>query len=180
MLLYGAGLRGCEARRLKLCDIDTGAAMLTIRDTKFYKTRLVPLGTDLNGLAIGYLKWRLASYPLRKQDECLLVGRDGAPLRDYGIRRAFARLRVAADITRHDGARYQPRLHDLRHSFAVDRLTAWYREGKDVQKLLPALSTYLGHNSVAATQVYLTMTPELLRQASRRFQTYALGENDHE
>jgi site-specific recombinase XerD len=180
LLLYGAGLRGCEARRLKLCDVDIRAAMLTIRDTKFYKTRLVPLGTDLNGVVAEYLEWRLAGHPLRKQDECLLVDRNGAALRDYGIRRAFADLRVAADITRHDGARYQPRLHDLRHSFTVDRLTAWYREGKDVQKLLPALSTYLGHNSVAATQVYLTMTPELLRQASRRFQTYALGESEHD
>jgi site-specific recombinase XerD len=180
LLLYGAGLRGCEARRLKLCDVDTGAAMLTIRDTKFYKTRLVPLGTDLNALVIEYLEWRLALHPLRKRDEPLLVDRNGSPLRDYRIRRAFARLRIAADITRNDGARYQPRLHDLRHSFTVDRLTAWYREGKDVQKLLPALSTYLGHNSVAATQVYLTMTPELLREASRRFQTYALGEGQHE
>lgn len=180
LLLYRAGLRGCEARRLKLSDVDTRVAMLTIRDTKFYKTRLVPLGTDLNALVTEYLEWRLAVHPFGKQDECLLVDRNGAPLRDYGIRRAFARLRVAADVTRHDGARYQPRLHDLRHSFTVDRLTAWYREGKDVQKLLPALSTYLGHNSVAATQVYLTMTPELLRQASRRFQTYALGEGEHE
>lgn len=150
--------------------------MLTIRDTKFYKTRLVPLGNDLNRLIADYLEWRLAVHPLRNQDECLFVDRNGAPLRDYGIRRAFADLRVAADIMRHDGARYQPRLHDLRHSFTVDRLTAWYREGKDVQRLLPALSTYLGHSSVAATQVYLTMTPELLRQASRRFQAYALGE----
>jgi integrase/recombinase XerD len=134
----------------------------------------------LNGFVTEYLEWRLAVHCLRKQDECLLVDRNGAPLRDYGIRRAFARLRVAADIMRHDGARYQPRLHDLRHSFTVDRLTEWYREGKDVQKLLPALSTYLGHNSVAATQVYLTMTPELLRQASRRFQTYALGQGEHD
>lgn len=176
LLLYGAGLRGCEARGLKLPDVDTRAAMLTIRDTKFYKTRLVPLGNDLNRLIADYLKWRLAVHPLRNPDECLFVDRNGAPLRDYGIRRAFADLRVAADIMRHDGARYQPRLHDLRHSFTVDRLTAWYREGKDVQRLVPALSTYLGHSSVAATQVYLTMTPELLRQASRRFQAYALGE----
>lgn len=176
LLLYGAGLRGCEGRRLKVADVDTPAAMLTIRDTKFYKTRLVPVGRDLNGVIAAYTEWRLATHPLRNREEYLFVDRNGAPLRDYAIRRAFADLRAAAGVKRNDGARYQPRLHDLRHSFAVDRLTTWYREGKDVQKLLPALSTYLGHISVAATQVYLTMTPELLRQACRRFERYVFGE----
>ena len=68
-----------------------------------------------------------------------------------------------------------PRLHDLRHSFAVHRLTAWYREGADVQRLLPALSTYLGHSDLEGTKVYLSMTPELLQQASLRFARYAAG-----
>ena len=78
-----------------------------------------------------------------------------------------------------DGARYQPRLHDVRHTFVVNRLTTWYRDGADVQALLPRLSTYLGHVNVAATQVYLTMTPELLRVACARFERYAgLEDND--
>jgi integrase len=72
--------------------------------------------------------------------------------------------------------RYQPRLHDFRHTFAVSRLIAWYREGKDVQRLLPHLSTYLGHYNVASTQRYLTMTAELLQEANRRFERYALPE----
>lgn len=180
LLLYGAGLRGCEARLLKLSDVDTPAARLTIRDTKFYKTRLVPLGSDLNGVIAEYAEWRVAVHPVRNDDESLFVDRKGAPLQDYVVRRAFADLRIAAGVKRNDGARYQPRLHDLRHGFTVDRLTAWYREGKDVQKLLPALSTYLGHINIAATQVYLTMTPELLRQACRRFERYAFGEVEHE
>lgn len=180
LLLYRAGLRGCEARGLKLCDVDNAAAMLTICDTKFYKTRLVPLGADLNRVIADYAEWRVAAHPPRNGDESLFVDRKGAPLRDYAVRRAFADLRIAADIRRNDGARYQPRLHDLRHAFTVDRLTAWYREGKDVQKLLPALSTYLGHINIAATQVYLTMTPELLRQACRRFERYVFGEGAHE
>jgi len=66
-----------------------------------------------------------------------------------------------------------PRLHDLRHTSAVHRLTSWYREGKDVQQLLPQLSVYMGHAQLAATQVYLTMTPELLHEASLRFEQYA-------
>ena len=83
-------------------------------------------------------------------------------------------------MRRSDGARYQPRLHDLRHSFAVHRLTSWYRQGADVQTLLPYLSTYLGHVNLAATQVYLTMTPELLQEAARRFQQYAFEERYHD
>jgi integrase len=67
-----------------------------------------------------------------------------------------------------------------RHAFAVHRLTAWYREGKDVQKLLPLLSTYLGHTSIACTQIYLTMTPDLLHEASKRFAQYAFGEVSHD
>jgi site-specific recombinase XerD len=180
LLLYGAGLRGCEVRCLKSCDVDLKAAMLTVRDTKFYKTRLVPLGCDLNEVMIDYTEWRLAHHALRDRDEYFFVDRNGAPLRDYAMRRAFAHLRIAAGVQRNDGARFQPRLHDFRHSFTVNRLTTWYQEGKDVQKLLPALSTYLGHINLAATQVYLTMTPELLRQACRRFEGYVFGEGGHE
>lgn len=72
-------------------------------------------------------------------------------------------------------ARYQPRLHDLRGTFAVHRLTARYAQGADVQRLLPLLSTYLGHASVAGTQPYLHMTPELLRAAAQRFESYVAG-----
>lgn len=72
------------------------------------------------------------------------------------------------------------RLHDLRHTFAVHRLLAWYREGADVQRLLPHLSTYLGHTQISSTQRYLTMIPELLEQASQRFETYARSEVCHD
>ena len=67
-----------------------------------------------------------------------------------------------------------------RHTFAVHRLTSWYRQGADVQKLLPQLSTYLGHADLASTQVYLTMTPELLEAANGRFESYAFGEASHD
>lgn len=76
-------------------------------------------------------------------------------------------------MRRADGARYQPRLHDLRHTFAVHRLTEGYREKQNVQKLLPQLSTYMGHAKISSTQWYLTMTPELLREANLRFARYA-------
>ena len=78
-----------------------------------------------------------------------------------------------------DGASYQPRLHDLRHTFAVDRLTSWYRQGACVQKLLPVLSVYLGHAHLWATAVYLSMTPDLLAEANARFERYAQQEVKH-
>ncbi|WP_375288159.1 hypothetical protein [Kosakonia sp. S42] len=87
-------------------------------------------------------------------------------------------MRNECGITRHGGARYEPRIHDLRHSFAVHRLTSWYRNGDDVQLLLPHLSVYLGHVHLRATQVYLSMTPEFLGEASRRFEKYAPGGNN--
>jgi integrase len=92
----------------------------------------------------------------------------------------FRRICEKAGICRTDGARYQPRLHDLRHTFAVHRLTAWYKQGADVQKWLPVLSVYLGHHYLAATSVYLTMTPALLHQANLRFENYALKEKFHD
>jgi integrase/recombinase XerD len=94
----------------------------------------------------------------------------------YTAERYFRILRSRIGIRRSDRAYFQPRLHDLRHSFAVHRLVAWYRQGADVQLLLPKLSTYLGHISLAETQHYLTMTPDLLREAGRRFETYVGAE----
>ena len=174
LLLYGAGLRVGEALHLALDDVDLDSGCLVVRDTKFYKTRLVPLGPHLVGALQQYVARRPRSRGGQTADPRFFVTRDGGPLRESTIRRAFARLRTRAGVLRTDGARYQPRLHDLRHAYAVHRVTEWYRQGADVQALLPALSTYLGHLTVTATQVYLTMTPDLLQQANRRFERYAM------
>ena len=108
-----------------------------------------------------------------------LLNRSGEPVKRSAAESAFCYIRKVANVFRTDGARYQPRLHDLRHAFAVNRLVTWYRQGADVQRLLPLLSTYLGHVHIAATQQYLTMTPELLQEASRRFHGYAQPEEVH-
>lgn len=97
----------------------------------------------------------------------------------WTLQDAFERLREYAGVRRTDDSRYQPRLHDFRHTFAVHRLTAWYQQGADVQRLLHHLSIYLGHARLAHTQVYLTMTPEPLRQAGSSFERYACGEDSH-
>jgi site-specific recombinase XerD len=179
LLLYGAGLRLCEALALHHVDYEPAIALLTIRDTKFHKTRLVPLGGDLNQALAHYVAAHHGSATSPAARAPLFPGRDGARLTDHALRKSFRRLRATAGVQRADGARYQPRLHDLRHSFAVHRLTTWYQAGADVQKLLPHLSTYLGHVNVAATQVYLTMTPALLQLASERFAQYAFQEGNH-
>ena len=87
----------------------------------------------------------------------------------------FKKKRKLAGIKRTDKSCYQPRLHDLRHTFAVHRLTSWYQEHANVQILLPILSIYMGHTHPSSTSVYLTMTSELLREAGIRFEQYAIG-----
>jgi site-specific recombinase XerD len=174
LLLYGAGLRISEALSLTLADVDLPEGILTIRESKFYKSRLVPLGSPLTGALRDYVARRSKDHPTQlRLESALFLTRTATPMKRHTAENIFSRLRIRAGVLRSDGCRYQPRLHDLRHAFAVHRLTSWYRQGADVQRLLPQLSTYLGHIHIAATQRYLTMTPELLQEASRRFEHYA-------
>ena len=179
LLLYGAGLRSGEARRLTLDDADLPNALLTIRNTKFFKTRLVPVSSQLAGALQAYAVKR-AECPLPKgAASTFLANRDGMPLAKGTVRNAFVKLLREAGIEGGNDGRRAPCLHSLRHAAAVHRLTSWYRQGANVQRLLPALSTWLGHAHLDGTQVYLSMTPELLHQASIRFDSYVHGE-DHE
>jgi len=178
LLLYGTGLRISEALGLDLADVDLEAGILHIRESKFYKTRLVPTGADLTRVLAHYASERNKHPPTSSDAPFLLTRRGKRPSR-AAAENAFKGLRECAQVRRDDNSRYQPRLHDFRHAFAVTRLVRWYREGADVQRLLPQLATYLGHVHIAATQRYLTMTPELLRQASARFERYALGGECH-
>lgn len=180
LLLYGAGLRIREAISLTIADIDLEQAVLTIRQTKFHKTRLVPIGRDLARVLMRYGAKHRRTKSAQNSDVPFFIGGDGKPIKQATIEKCFQRVRAKAGVQRTDGARYQPRLHDLRHAFAVHRLIAWYKQGADVQKWLPVLSTYLGHTYLAATSVYLTMTPTLLDQANRRFQHYAFPEVSHD
>jgi integrase/recombinase XerD len=179
LLLYGAGLRRGEALRLSIADVDLANALLTIRDTKFFKSRLVPISPVLNKVLSDYARWRSATHPSAKAESHFFVSRRGTALHRWNVQDAFERLREHAGVRRSDGGRYQPRLHDLRHTFAVHRLTEWYRQGADVQRLVYHLSVYLGHARLAHTQVYLTMTPELLQQAGNCFERYAHPEDPH-
>jgi integrase len=169
LLLYGAGLRLREAIDLTHGDVDFRSAVLTIRNTKFGKTRLIPLGPQL-GQALAQYAARTRS---PRPEAWFFTTRRNTPIQPTTLQRNFRVLCDRAGIHRPDGATEQPRLHDLRHAFAVHRLTSWYRQGANVQRLLHLLSVYLGHVHIRYTQVYLSMTPELLREAGQRFARYA-------
>jgi integrase/recombinase XerD len=171
-LLYGTGLRISEALQLKEADVDLKEDLLSVRRSKFFKSRLVPIGPKLARVLRDYVGNRSeAPDPNRP----FFRTEQGAPLLCRTVERAFRKLCVKAEVKRTDGARYQPRLHDLRHAMATHCLVNGYRQGQDTHALLVQLSAYLGHIDLAGTQVYLTMTPELREQASARFARYALG-----
>lgn len=175
LLLYGTGLRLGEARNLAIRDVDLPQAVLTVRNAKFYRNRLVPVGPQLAEYLKAYAVRRVNRRLPMGQDSAFLANRDGSPLAERTVQDAFSNLLRTTGIRHTDKRRQSPRLHSIRHTFAVNRLNAWYRDGADVQRLLPVLSTYLGHIDLNGTQVYLTMTPELLQEASLRFERYAQG-----
>lgn len=180
LLLYGTGMRIGEALSLTLQDVDLENRVLTVRDTKFFKTRLLPIGPRLTTVLTGYLARRCRQLPLPAgKDSAFLARHTGIPLDYKRVNKLFCRLRTVAEIRRESTARYQPRIHDIRHTTVVHRVIAWYRAGADVQQLLPQLATYLGHVDVASTQCYLSMTTELLHEASLRFERYAQQEVHH-
>lgn len=172
LLLYGAGLRLSEALNLQDEQVDLKARILEVQRSKFFKSRLVPIGPKLTRVLSDYMRERP---PIRGAHRCFLRTKTGCRLDCSMAGKAFRAVREAAGVKRTDGGRYQPRLHDLRHSRATHCLLAWYREGADIQALLPQLSAYLGHAEIVDTQRYLTITPELRRRASERFARYAWG-----
>jgi site-specific recombinase XerD len=171
-MLYGLGLRVGEVSRLCGRDIDFERQLLVIRDTKFSKSRLVPFGPRIGQLLQDYLERRATHYgPL--SGDALLFSFDGSKsISPTAICGTFHRLFDQLQLPIPPGAS-RPRVHDLRHSFAVGTLLRWYREGIDPSSRLIHLSTFLGHADPASTAVYLTITPELLAQASWRFERYA-------
>jgi site-specific recombinase XerD len=179
LVMYGTGMRRGEVLSLVLDDVDLSSRLLTVRDTKFFKSRLVPIGPHLAAELDEYIRQRRRLPCADGQKSSFFVTRRGKRIDDRCLNENFRKLCELAGVRRESTARYQPRLHDLRHTFAVHRLVAWYRAGADVQRLLPHLSTYLGHINIAATQRYLSMTPELLSEASRRFEDYVSKEVSH-
>lgn len=166
---YCTGLRFGEAVRLQCSDVDLRAHVLHIRESKG-RSRLVPFGSDL--AAEFHRFWPQRAEVLyskgRSGEEAVFVGRYGRAVTIKAASDAVRRLLRRLGLKGKRG-RIGPRPYDLRHAFAVHRLTAWYREGADIHARLPWLSAYMGHVSVLGTEVYLHATPELLQFASDRF-----------
>lgn len=181
LLLYGTGLRPSEGLSLRSCDADLRDRLLSIWDSKFFKSRLVPIGTELCEALQRYRNERRKLPMPSGPRSAFFANQAGKAISLGRLEGVFARLREHAGIRRPVTDRWQPRLHDLRHAFAVHRLIAWYRQGEDVQACLPLLATYLGHINISGTQKYLSMTSELLVEASQRFERYASnrGERRH-
>jgi integrase len=165
-LLAVAGLRISEALNLECCDVDWKEGLLTIRGTKFGKSRLVPLHPTTKVVLAEYADQRDRLFPIRAP-KTFFPSKTGGRLDAGQVRRVFYRLSRQIGI-RGASASCGPRLHDLRHRFAVETLLRWYQAGEDVKQRLPILSTYLGHSHPTDTYWYLNSTPELMAAAGER------------
>jgi integrase len=169
-LLAVTGLRSSEAINLRREDVDLCNGLLHIRDSKFGKSRLVPLDKSTVDALGRYVVERDAR-TVTRGSPFFLVGDRGARLRHDSVHRVFMMWAQEAGL-RQRGKRGGPRLHDLRHSFAVRTLVRWYRRGEDVDRLMPMLSTYLGHTHTRDTYWYLTAIPELMESAAAKLERH--------
>jgi integrase/recombinase XerD len=175
-LLAVTGMRFGEAIALDVDDFDTHADVLTVRDGKCGKSRLLPLHPSTADAVRRYLDQR-AQLLRDKQladSGALLISNAGTRLDHSGAQRTWRTLRTAAGLAPRS-SNCRPRIHDLRHGFAVSTLLDWYRDGQDVSALLPRLSTYLGHADPKDTFWYLSAAPELLALAGQRLDTHLGG-----
>jgi integrase len=166
LVLYCTGLRFGEAARLRLGDLHLARRVLWVRESKG-RSRLVPFGADLAEEFRRYLRYRRTARP--QNQEALLLGVQGkaysTKMISHTVRQWLRRTGLKSET-----GRVGPRPYDLRHSFAVERLRRWYRQGGDVAGRLPWLSVYMGHANILGTETYLNATPELLALTARRFE----------
>jgi integrase len=165
-LIAVTGLRLSEATGLQRSDVDLKEGVLTVRQTKFGKSRLLPLHPTTRAALHRYAERRDRHLGSRCGPNFFVTER-GCPLIKQYVHPVFLRLSCEIGLRR-PGDNRGPRVHDLRHTFAMRTLLGWYREGADVEKKLPALSTYLGHTCVRDTYWYLSACPDLMQEAVRR------------
>jgi integrase/recombinase XerD len=157
------GMRANEPLRLDRDDVDLANGVLTVRETKFGKSRYVPLHRSTQRALQRYAEQRDRLCP-RVTGPSFFLSERGTRLTEWCVRWTFVKLSHHIGLRRAGDSR-GPRLHDMRHALAVNTLLRWYRSGVDVERYLPRLSTYLGHAHITDTQWYLSATPELLRCA---------------
>lgn len=159
-------MRASECVNLNCDDIDLNNGLLTIRESKFGKTRLVPIHPSTQKILQQYMRKRDQIFP-RSKIPAFFVAETGMRLKYTGLYYIFIKLSRKIGL-RKPSDRYGPRLHDFRHGFAVRTLLRWYRSDVDVEKRLLILGTFLGHRDLSSTYWYLTATPELLRLTAMR------------
>ena len=169
-LLYGLGLRVGEVARLTVGDVDFTSNILCIRETKFSKNRWVPFGLNMANRLRRYCDQRYGQTAATETP--LFSFTQGRHIHPCTISQTFHKLLPQLELQLPPGVA-PPRVHDLRHSFAVGTLLRWYREGVDPNRRLIHLATFLGHVDPNSTAVYLTITDELLREAAQRFHAFA-------
>jgi site-specific recombinase XerD len=174
-LLYSTGIRIGEAMALNLQDVQPSTQWLYIAEGKFRKARWVALSNSTGRALAYYIDRRFKSTP-HWPDSPLFLNNRRRRLCHPTVNQTFRGLLQKCDIPHNK--RTGPRIHDLRHTFAVHRLLAWYRQGVDVNARLPALATYMGHVDISSTHVYLKPTAELLEQVHQRFRNYYLNNID--
>jgi len=171
-LLAVSGMRIGEVLNLQPQDIDWMEGVLTIRNAKFGKSRLVPLHSSTLKTLTTFVHHRdrfFARLKPKPELSHFFVTSTGTRLSTKHISRVFLKISRRIGLRAAD-ARCGPRLHDFRHRFAIETLLRWYRCGEQVDRLLPVLSTYLGHTHVSGTYWYLSSTPELMQAAGRRLE----------
>jgi integrase len=173
-LLASTGLRVSEAVQLRDCDVDLKNGILTVRRTKFAKSRQVPMHPSTTQALRRYRHLRDRQIE-RTADTPFFVGwrgrRRGQMLSTRQVDRVFRQLRTQLGWPNR-GTHHAPRVHDLRHTFVVRRMLAWHADGTDIDQAMLGLSTYVGHAMVTNTYWYLSAVPELMELAAKRFESY--------
>lgn len=176
LLVYACGLRLGEAIALRIEDVDFEHNLVLIRESKFRKSRQLPVCDDLISVLQKYLLARRKFLPcISGNASPFFATRTGHRFLGTQIAHLFERVRDDIGL-KIPGRKIQPRIHDLRHSFAVHRLLECYKSGESIRQFLPALSTYLGHKDIEDTKTYLTLTRELKQLVSDKFEKSVWGE----
>jgi len=174
-LLAASGVRIGEALALDCDAHNANDGVLIVRDSKFGKTRLVPLHPSATAALTRYSALRDGQHP-RPAAPALFLSTAGTRLLHSNVSLTFSKLTAQAGLTRRS-ASCRPRIHDVRHSFAVATVLGWYRDGADVAAMMPRLSTYLGHADPKHTYWYLSAAPELMALAGDRLHAHLNGES---
>jgi len=160
-VLYGTGATTGEVFRLRIQDVDLSKGFIAFGGNRTIKPRRIPICPDLRGVLAHYLK---ATRPADEPSAYVFVEKGGGPIRARSALRQFKCLRLQVGISSNKGGHHEPTMRDLRATFAVHRLTSWIRSRADMNRMLPALSAYMGNSGLASAERFLSLTPERFRR----------------